>query len=130
MSRILFVNDEEDLLEISRMVLESAGHEVSVLTVADEIVTVAAYERPQVIVLDFVVGIVDSEQAARMLRRDPRTASIPILMSATLHDIQQRIGLVGVDAVLNKPYTASELLNAVARLSGEDERGRSTGVSG
>ena len=130
MSRILFVNDEEDLLEISRMVLESAGHEVSVLTVADEIVTVAADERPHVIVLDFGVGLVDSEQAVRMLRRDPRTATIPILMSATLHDIQQRVGLVGADGVLNKPYTASELLNAVARLSGEDESGRATGVSG
>jgi two-component system alkaline phosphatase synthesis response regulator PhoP len=117
MSRILFVNDEEDLLEISRMVLESAGHEVSALTVADEIVTVAAYERPEVIVLDLVVGRVDSLAAIRMLRDDPRTAPIPILMP-------------GGEGGLKKPYTAGELLSAVSRALGEHEGGRATGMSG
>src|SRR5690349_8186527 len=78
--RILIVDDEPDALEVLSFKLREAGYGVVVATNGAEALTTARSERPALIVLDLMLPEVDGLEVCKILRRDPVTASIPILM--------------------------------------------------
>lgn len=114
---VLAIDDDETILALYRDVLNDAGYRVTHHTSApapDEVVTLA----PDLIVLDLLLGGdalgLDLHVA---LRRDPRTASIPVVLCSAAHDQVSRLPTEvlgdGVGLVL-KPFDLDELLAAVA----------------
>jgi CheY-like chemotaxis protein len=105
--RILVVDDEPDFRYILRRILERADYEV-----LDAIDGVAALEavhrsRPDLIITDMMMPVMNGAELIRRLRADPLTARIPILAATSDVDLAG-----GADAVLKKPYRSAELLAA------------------
>jgi CheY-like chemotaxis protein len=109
--RILVVDDEPDFRYILRRILERADYEV-----IDAVHGVAALEvvhssRPDLIVTDMMMPVMNGAELIRELRADPLTAPIPILAATS------DVDLAGcADAVLRKPYRSAELLAAADAL--------------
>ena len=112
MRRILIVEDERDMADLIGMNLQRAGYEV---VQAGDGVTgneAAKRERPDLIVLDLMLPRRDGFAVFRELRRDPRTATIPVIMLTARAQTEDRIqGLTaGADDYLTKPFSPKELV--------------------
>jgi len=112
MHKILIVEDEHDIAELIAFNLRRAGYEVSLAHDGIEGTTMAMRERPSLIVLDLMLPGRDGFGVFRELRRDARTASIPVIMLTARAQTEDRIqGLeIGADDYLTKPFSPKELL--------------------
>ncbi len=116
MARILFVNDEADLVEVSSDLLSGEGHEVVALTDARKTLETARRMKPDLLVLDWILNGLTAEDVVRQLRLEPATARLPILLISALSDTAERARLLTADGYLRKPFSADGLSRAVAAL--------------
>ena len=90
--KILVVDDEPDALEILGFKLKEAGFVPIFAKDGARALMAARDERPALIVLDLMLPEVDGLEVCKILRRDPATATIPILMlTARAH-----VGVLGI----------------------------------
>lgn len=112
MQRILIIEDERDIADLVGFNLERAGYEA--LKAHDGIVgtQMALKERPDLVILDLMLPGRDGFAVFRELRRDPRTAKVPVIMLTARAQTEDRIqGLqAGADDYLAKPFSPKELL--------------------
>ena len=81
--RILAVDDEEDLCEILKFNLENEGYEVDTANSAEEALQmdIAGYD---LLLLDVMMGEISGFKMASLLKKDPKTAHIPIIFIITI----------------------------------------------
>jgi len=116
--KILVVDDEPDAVELVKFNLKAAGFDVLTAADGEEALTKARTVLPDVIVLDLMIPEVDGLEVCKILRRDPRTAGIPILMlTAKAAEIDRVLGLeLGADDYVTKPFSPRELVLRIKRL--------------
>jgi len=116
--KILVVDDEPDALEILGFKLKEAGYTPLFAKDGARAITAARDERPALIVLDLMLPEVDGLEVCKILRRDPTTATIPILMlTARAAEMDRVIGLeLGADDYVTKPFSPRELVLRIKKL--------------
>jgi len=121
--KILVVDDEPEAVELVEFNLKQAGFTVVAAADGSEALKKARALLPSLIVLDLMLPEVDGLEVCKMLRRDPATAEIPIVMlTAKAAEIDRVLGLeLGADDYLTKPFSPREL---VLRVKNILERGR------
>lgn len=113
MARILLIDDERDLLELSQLCLEAAGHTVETLTEGRRAVEVAQRFRPDVIGLDWVIPDMSGEEVLRHLKESPETRSIPVVVMSALNGLELHAQRLGAACVLPKPFRSRALIEAM-----------------
>jgi len=105
--RILVVDDEEDILELLDYNLSKEGYRVSRVTSGEKAVVEAKTGDPDLIILDLMLPGIDGLDVCRMLRTDPNTAKIPIIMlTAKGEEADVVTGLeLGADDYITKPFS-------------------------
>ena len=116
--KILVVDDEPDALEILGFKLKEAGYLPLLAKDGTRAIAIARDERPALIVLDLMLPEVDGLEVCKILRRDPGTASIPILMlTARAAEMDRVLGLeLGADDYVTKPFSPRELVLRIKKL--------------
>ena len=109
--RILVVDDEEGIRVLCRVNLELAGHEVIEAGDGASALEVARQQHPDLIFLDVMMPIMDGWEVLRMLKEDPSTAEIPVIMltARTSEADQIRAWGEGVMQYLAKPFDPQAL---------------------
>ncbi|MGD0614649.1 MAG: response regulator transcription factor [Verrucomicrobiota bacterium] len=120
--KVLVVDDEPEAVELVEFNLRQAGY--SVVTAGDgaDALNKARTTQPSLIVLDLMLPEVDGLEVCKMLRRDPATAAIPIVMlTAKAAEIDRVLGLeLGADDYVTKPFSPRELVLRVKKLLQRD----------
>jgi DNA-binding response OmpR family regulator len=116
--KVLIVDDEPDALELIAFNLKGAGLDVTTAADGNEALKKASQHPPDLIVLDVMLPEVDGLEVCKVLRRDKKTAGIPILMlTAKAAEIDRVLGLeLGADDYVTKPFSPRELVLRVKRL--------------
>lgn len=116
--KILLVDDEEANLRLLTQWLIPLGYEVEVAANGDEAVRKVWESQPDLIILDIMMPIMDGHEACRILKEDPKTMNIPIIMVTALHDRESKLkGLSGsANDFLSKPIDQAELIIRVKNL--------------
>ncbi|MDQ7825103.1 MAG: hybrid sensor histidine kinase/response regulator [Candidatus Eremiobacteraeota bacterium] len=116
MKRIVVIDDEEASRETVMRILKSEGYTVETAENGWEGLLAIRAHYPGLIICDIAMPIMDGYEVLRELRSDPLTATIPFIfftaqemMSSARHDMA-----LGADDYLTKPFTADELLKAIA----------------
>src|SRR6266487_3765169 len=111
-TRVLVVDDEPDLLELVHYNLAKAGYDVACVLSGEEALTHVRASPPDLIVLDVLLPGLDGLEVCKVLRRNPTTAGIPIVMlTARSEDADVVAGLeLGADDYLTKPFSPRVLL--------------------
>lgn len=107
--RILQVDDDEDILLISRLALEGyGGFEVRTATSGTEGLAVLAEWHPQLVILDWMMPDMDGLECLRAMRRLPEGASVPVVfLTASVSEARKgELAGAGALAVLPKPFDA------------------------
>jgi len=116
--KILIVDDEPDALEVLGFKLRESGFVPLFAKDGTRALTIARDERPALIVLDLMLPEVDGLEVCKILRRDPNTASIPVIMlTARAAEMDRVLGLeLGADDYVTKPFSPRELVLRIKKL--------------
>lgn len=117
-SKILVVDDEPEAVELVDFNLKQAGFDVVSAADGTEALKKARSVLPNLIVLDLMLPEVDGLEVCKMLRRDPATSKIPIVMlTAKAAEIDRVLGLeLGADDYITKPFSPRELVLRVKKI--------------
>ena len=112
--KILVVDDEESLCEILKFNLEKEGYEVTTVYSAEEVLSMDITAM-HLIILDIMMGELSGFGLARILKKRPETADIPIIFCSALDSADDKIkGLdLGADDYIAKPYSVAEVMARV-----------------
>lgn len=121
--RILVVDDEPDIVELSSYNLAKEGYDVESAPDGEEALRRIRNERFDLVLLDLMLPGLQGVELCRIIRNDPSTASLPIIMlTAKTEELDKVLGLeMGADDYVTKPFSPRELLarvRAVLRRSG------------
>lgn len=113
--QVLVVDDEPDLLELARYNLTQIGYDVACVASGEEALAHVRSHQPDLVILDLLLPGVDGWEVCKILKRDPRTATIPIMMlTARSEEADMVTGLeLGADDYLTKPFSPRVLLARV-----------------
>jgi two-component system phosphate regulon response regulator PhoB len=124
---ILIVDDESAIREVIAAALEMAGYRTLEASNAQDAHSLVVDQKPDLILLDWMMPNVSGVELARRLKRDPLTAEIPIIMLTAKGEEDHKItGLeAGADDYITKPFSPREL---VARLKAVLRRSTPAGI--
>jgi two-component system phosphate regulon response regulator PhoB len=127
-AKILVVDDEPDAVELIQFNLKSAGYDVASASDGAEALKKARALLPSLIVLDLMLPEVDGLEVCKILRRDPLTSGIPIVMlTAKAGEVDRVLGLeLGADDYVTKPFSPRELVLRIKRLLRKDPESEGT----
>jgi two-component system, cell cycle response regulator DivK len=113
--RILVVEDQEDNRQILRDLLGNAGYE------GEQALVAYAKQRPDLILMDMQLPVMDGYETTRRIRADPESKSIPIVAvtSYALAGDEAKALAVGCNAYITKPYSPRALLAKVREFLGQ-----------
>ncbi|MBU0485318.1 MAG: response regulator [Proteobacteria bacterium] len=116
--KILLVDDEEINLRLLTKWLIPLGYDVEFASNGEEAVRKVRENQPDLIILDIMMPIMDGHEACRILKEDPETMNIPIIIVTALHDQESKIKGLSASAndFLSKPIDQGELLIRVKNL--------------
>ncbi|HYU19227.1 MAG TPA: response regulator [Chloroflexota bacterium] len=118
---IVVVNDNPEFLELAQTLLQEEGYRVEVCQEGQRAYAFVKKAMPALVILDVRIVGVGEWQVLDMLKLDPETAKIPILVcSAAVNEVravEARLHEQGCE-ILFKPFEIDELLEKVQRLTG------------
>jgi DNA-binding response OmpR family regulator len=108
---ILVIDDERDFARLVVRTLEREGHDVILASDGKTGLRIAREHQPDLVVLDLSMPDIDGLEICKVLRSEPRSAKLPILVLSARASVADRVlGLeLGADDYLIKPFVSQEL---------------------
>ncbi|HSS92734.1 MAG TPA: response regulator [Candidatus Dormibacteraeota bacterium] len=133
---VLVVDDDEQMLKLVKRVLERAGFECVAVGNGQDAHEAAVDWRPDIIVLDLMLGATTGEEILTALRKDFRTRLIPVIFLTVRSSLKDKVDhlLNGADDYVTKPFIPEELVArlraVITRATTTRELNPLTGMSG
>ena len=115
MARVLVIEDEPGIRNILRSSLEASGFEVVLADDGLRGIGVARRQRPDAIVLDLMMPVMDGHTVLDVLRADEKTRYLPVvvLSALTQQTVKDRCHAQGVASFIAKPFDPSDVAAAL-----------------
>lgn len=117
--RIVYVEDEPEMIDLVRLILGRKGYELIGATSGREGISIIQQELPDLVLLDLMMPGMDGWDVYHQMRGIEATRHIPvIIITARAQNIDRVLGLeiAKVDDYLAKPFTPQELVDSVSRV--------------
>ncbi|MCA9132023.1 MAG: response regulator [Planctomycetales bacterium] len=116
--KVLLVEDDRSLAEVVKYNLELNGYTVLRSGDGQDALQQARNKKPDIVLLDVMIPVLDGLEVCQRLRNSPETAAIPILMlTAKSEEVDQLVGYkVGADDYVTKPFSVKVLLERIKSL--------------
>jgi len=101
--KVLLVDDDPDFVEAVKVIVESGGYDVKIAYDGKEGLEAVAEDKPDLIVLDVMMPVMNGHQACNSLKKNPDTAQIPIILLTAV-----------ADRVTTSQYTHRDMLESEA----------------
>jgi signal transduction histidine kinase len=113
--KILLVDDDPGNLQILHHVLDGRGYKIFIAKNGESALSIARKLRPDLILLDIRMPIMDGYEVCRELGADPSTSEIPVIFLSALDDTQSKVHGLELGAVdyITKPFQAEEVIARV-----------------
>ena len=110
---ILIVEDEQDLSDLLLDVLETEGHKARTAGNGLEALSRIEERRPQLILLDMMMPVMDGWQFIKRLRANEEWTNIPVVVMTAVYDMSSLERKTGAKAILTKPFDIELIVDAV-----------------
>lgn len=125
---VMIVDDDNDIVELTRLVLERGGYRVCTAGSGREALSSLQHECPDLILLDINMPEMDGWQVLKILKMDDSTRDIPVAMFTIRGEVRDKVRGIqdGACDYVAKPFTYDELLGRVGAIFQASGRGRAT----
>lgn len=113
MHRILVIDDDPDLLSVTKSLLERHDFEVCALSNGEDIDATISFFRPALILLDISLGNADGRIICREIKTRKESSHVPVLLFSGNTNINDTISPFLADGFVGKPFSRKELLTAI-----------------
>jgi CheY-like chemotaxis protein len=113
MHKILLVDDMRRFLDLERSFLKRAECRILTAFTGLEAIKVAKFEIPDIIMLDVEMPEMNGIEACRILKNDPQTKHIPVVIYTALDNIEEKARQVGCDGFHRKPLDEEKFLKVI-----------------
>lgn len=113
MKRILVIDDDESILDAIRIILEEEGYTVLLQSDVSQIMKVIQKLKPDLILLDVMLGIIDGRDICRQIKNHRYLRSTPVIMLTATKDMRNVIEDFVPDGYIAKPFDIQVLIDAV-----------------
>jgi CheY-like chemotaxis protein len=122
MTRILYVEDNDDNVYVLKTRLTRAGYTVLIATDGEQALTMAAAEKPDLIIMDLAMPVLDGWETTRRLKALPETSGIPViaLSSHAMAGDREKALDAGCDDFDTKPVEIKRLLAKITAILARD----------
>jgi two-component system cell cycle response regulator DivK len=119
--RILVVEDQEDLRGVLRTLLTGSGYAMLEAADGETGVARAKSDRPDLILMDIQMPVLDGYEATRRIKADPDLAATPVIAvsSFAMKGDEEKARAAGCDHYVTKPYSPMQLLRVIRSTLGE-----------
>jgi phosphate regulon transcriptional regulator PhoB len=123
-NRVLIVDDEKDIVDLIAFNLGKEGYEILKAYDGERALELARAKAPHLIILDLMLPGIQGLEVCRLIRKDRKTAAIPVIMlTAKGDEVDRVLGLeIGADDYVTKPFSVKELAARVRAVLRRSER--------
>ena len=116
--RILIVEDEESLLKLETILLQVKGYEVTGCANGNDALEKLTQNMFDLVLLDIMLPDIDGFEICSRIRKEPRTAGIPVVMLTAKKSLvdQARGTACGANAYLTKPFKSAMIIEVIEGL--------------
>lgn len=117
--KIVYIEDEEDMISLVRLILGQKGFEIKGVIGGHEGLSVVQEEKPDLVLLDLMMPDMDGWEVYQQMKAEDATKNIPvIIITAKAQNIDKVLGLhiAKVDDYIPKPFSPQELVDSVERV--------------
>lgn len=117
--RILCIEDEPEMINLVRLILERQGYEVLGAVGGTEGLRILKSDQPDLILLDLMMPDIEGWEVYRQIKSDPGLAAIPVIVvTAKAQSIDKVLGLhiAKVEDYITKPFGSQELTESVRKV--------------
>ena len=122
--RILCVEDDQEMIDLIRLILGRRGFELKGATGGREGLRMVREELPDLVLLDLMMPDMDGWEVYQQMKADEKTRNIPVIVvTAKAQNIDRVLGMhiAHVDDYITKPFSPQELLNSVEKVLGSQD---------
>jgi DNA-binding response OmpR family regulator len=118
--RIIVCDDDEGILDVTKIILEDIGYEVDTMVDCDNLITILERRQPAVILLDLWMPNTGGESITREIKKNKKLKKIPIIIVSASKDTEKVAFDAGADGFICKPFDIEELETLVKKFAKED----------
>lgn len=111
MASVLVVDDEFGVAEVLQAILEDEGHRVATAIHGRAAIERMAEERPDLVLSDFMMPVMDGAALLDAMKRDPRFAEIPVALMSSLPESSVAEKCDGYASFMRKPFRVTDVLD-------------------
>ncbi len=111
--RILIYDDDEEILLLCKAILEKHGYDVKTVNHCNDVVADVQEIIPDLILMDLWIPELGGEVAAQILKNNPQTIHIPILLFSANADIDAIAKKVNADGYVSKPFFVKDFVATI-----------------
>ena len=113
--KILIIDDDEDIINLMKIILENENYSVIGALTGEDGIKTTIKQRPDLILLDIMMPVMDGWEILKMLRIEESTRKIPIAMLTCKTDVKDKLTGLQEGAIdyITKPFSPEELIKRV-----------------
>ncbi|MBD1392948.1 response regulator [Mucilaginibacter glaciei] len=115
MAKILICDDEQEILDITKLILEDSGHHVLAVTDSLMVENLIEKEMPDMLLIDLWMPNLSGDQVIKEVRKNPNITHLPVIVISASKDVKEIAYASGADGFLEKPYDIDALLDIVEK---------------
>lgn len=115
---IVVFDDDQDLLDIFRFLLEEEGYKVVLFNNCDDVVQKVRETKPALILMDNWIPLVGGEKAIILLKLEEDLKHIPVVLVSASNDVNEAANRAGADGFIAKPFDFELMLDMVTKFLG------------
>ncbi|MBL4676668.1 MAG: response regulator [Mucilaginibacter sp.] len=114
-ARILICDDEQEILDITQMILEDEGYQVTSVSDSRTVEKIVETERPDILLIDLWMPGIPGDQIVRNLRCNNAVKDLPVVVVSASRAGKETAFSAGADDFLAKPYEIEALIDMVSK---------------
>jgi CheY-like chemotaxis protein len=113
---VLIIEDDAGISDVLNTILSEEGYRVTAITETGNIITTVMDLKPQLIITDYILTGINGGEYCSQIKRDDRTAHIPVIILSGYGRVLDSLGHYGADQIIDKPFDNEKLCSIVAEL--------------
>lgn len=119
-NRILIYEDDKEILLVCKLILQKNKYQVETLSKIEDVLKDVERIQPDLILMDLWIPETGGEKATSLIKTNPATSAIPVILFSANTDIREICARVNADDYLEKPFGINTLLKKIGQFFEQD----------